>query len=83
MSDTTERLWLHDRFQTGRMREHPAPDAHRNILWQLTMAEGLERYLATKYPAQKRFSLEGGDSLIPLLDNLIQRCGGHAASRTS
>jgi len=77
VSDTTERLWLHDRFQTGRMREHPAPDARRNILWQLTMAEGLERYLATKYPAQKRFSLEGGDSLIPLLDNLIQRCGGH------
>jgi len=78
VSDTTERLWLHDRFQTGRMLEHPASDARRNILWQLTMAEGLERYLATKYPAQKRFSLEGGDSLIPLLDNLIQRCGGHA-----
>ena len=32
------------------------------------MAEGLERYLATRYPAQKRFSLEGGDSLIPLLE---------------
>jgi len=78
VSDTTERLWLHDRFQTGRMGEHLAPEARRNILWQLTMAEGLERYLATKYPAQKRFSLEGGDSLIPLLDNLIQSCGGHA-----
>ena len=77
VSDSTERLWLQDRFQTGRMREHPAPDARRNILWQLTTAEGLERYLATKYPAQKRFSLEGGDSLIPLLDDLIQR-GGHA-----
>ncbi len=75
MSDTTERLWLHDRFQAGRMREQPAPDARRNILWQLTMAEGLERYLATKYPAQKRFSLEGGDSLIPLLDDLIQHGG--------
>ena len=75
MSDTTERLWLHDRFQAGRMREQPAPEARRNILWQLTMAEGLERYLATKYPAQKRFSLEGGDSLIPLLDDLIQHGG--------
>ena len=39
------------------------------------MAEGLERYSRTKYPAQKRFSLEGGDSLIPLLDDLI-RDGG-------
>ena len=41
------------------------------------MAEGLERYLATKYPAQKRFSLEGGDSLIPLLDDLIQSGGSN------
>jgi len=78
LSDTAERLWLHDRFQTGRMQEHLAPEARRNVLWQLTMAEGLERYLATKYPAQKRFSLEGGDSLIPLLDDLIQSCGGHS-----
>jgi 2-oxoglutarate dehydrogenase E1 component len=39
------------------------------------MAEGLERYLATRYPAQKRFSLEGGDSLIPLLEDLIQTGG--------
>jgi len=43
----------------------------------LTAAEGLERYLATKYPAQKRFSLEGGDSLIPLLEDLIQSAGAH------
>jgi 2-oxoglutarate dehydrogenase E1 component len=77
VSDSTERLWLHDRFQVGRMREHYAADVRRNILWQLTMAEGLERYLATKYPAQKRFSLEGGDSLIPLLDDLIQSGGTH------
>jgi 2-oxoglutarate dehydrogenase E1 component len=77
VSDTTERLWLHDRFQTDRMRERLAPEARRNVLHQLTMAEGLERYLATKFPAQKRFSLEGGDSLIPLLDDLIQRGGDH------
>jgi 2-oxoglutarate dehydrogenase E1 component len=64
------------------MREHLPPEARRNILWQLTMAEGLERYLATKYPAQKRFSLEGGDSLIPLLDDLIQSCGSHAVEDT-
>jgi 2-oxoglutarate dehydrogenase E1 component len=78
VSDTAERLWLHDRFQTGRMRQQYPPEARRNILRQLTMAEGLERYLATKYPAQKRFSLEGGDSLIPLLDDLIQSGGNQA-----
>jgi 2-oxoglutarate dehydrogenase E1 component len=47
----------------------------KNILWQLTAAEGLERYLHTKYVGQKRFSLEGGDSLIPLLDELVQEAG--------
>jgi 2-oxoglutarate dehydrogenase E1 component len=45
----------------------------KNILWQVTAAEGLERYLHTKYVGQKRFSLEGGDSLIALLDDLVQQ----------
>ena len=40
-------------------------EEQRNILWQLTAAEGLERYLHTKYVGQKRFSLEGGDALHP------------------
>ncbi len=77
VSDETERLWLQDRFQVGRTRQHFPAEVRKNILWGLTMAEGLERYLATKYPAQKRFSLEGGDSLIPLLDDLIQSSGTH------
>ena len=77
MSDETERLWLQDRFQVGRTQQHFSPEAKKNILWGLTAAEGLERYLATKYPAQKRFSLEGGDSLIPLLEDLIQASGAH------
>jgi 2-oxoglutarate dehydrogenase E1 component len=75
VSDETERLWLQDRFQVGRMQTHLGPQQRKDILWHLTMAEGLERYLATRYPAQKRFSLEGGDSLIPLLEEVIQ-CGG-------
>ncbi len=50
-------------------------EEQKNILWQLSAAEGLERYLHTKYVGQKRFSLEGGDSLIPLLDDLIQQGG--------
>ncbi len=77
VSDETERLWLQDRFQVGRTQQHFSPEAKKNILWGLTAAEGLERYLATKYPAQKRFSLEGGDSLIPLLEDLVQASGAH------
>src|SRR3546814_2561148 len=50
-------------------------DGKRRILERLTAAEGLERYLHTKYVGQKRFSLEGGDSMIPLLDNMVRRAG--------
>jgi 2-oxoglutarate dehydrogenase E1 component len=75
MSDSEERLWLQDEFQEGRLRHRFSPEEQRNILWQLTAAEGLERYLHTKYVGQKRFSLEGADAFIPLLDDLIQNCG--------
>ncbi|MBV8405362.1 MAG: 2-oxoglutarate dehydrogenase E1 component, partial [Gammaproteobacteria bacterium] len=75
ISNSEERLWLQDEFQQGRLRQRFTPEEQRNILWQLTAAEGLERYLHTRYVGQKRFSLEGTDSLIPLLDDLVQRAG--------
>ena len=75
VSNSEERLWLQDEFQAGRVRNRFSNEERRNILWQLTAAEGLERYLHTKYVGQRRFSLEGGDALIPLLDDLIQRGG--------
>ncbi|MCZ8131416.1 MAG: 2-oxoglutarate dehydrogenase E1 component [Steroidobacteraceae bacterium] len=75
VSNTEERLWLQDRFQAGRLTHRFAAEERKNILWQLTAAEGLERYLHTKYVGQKRFSLEGGDSLIPMLDDLVQHAG--------
>ncbi len=75
VSDTEERLWLQDEFQLGRMQYRFTPEERRNLLWQLTAAEGLERYLHTKYVGQKRFSLEGGDALIALLNDLIQQGG--------
>jgi len=75
VSNTEERLWLQDEFLKGRLKGKLTTDEQKNILWQLSAAEGLERYLHTKYVGQKRFSLEGGDSLIPLMDDLIQRGG--------
>jgi 2-oxoglutarate dehydrogenase E1 component len=75
VSDTEERLWLQDRFQVGRLQHRFSAAEKKTILWQLTAAEGLERYLHTKYVGQKRFSLEGGDSLIPSLDDLVQQGG--------
>ena len=75
ISDSNERLWLQDSFQAGRLQQRFSAEEKRNILWQLTSAEGLERYLHTKYVGQKRFSLEGGETLIPMFDDLIQSCG--------
>ncbi len=75
VSESEERLWLQDQFQAGRLVGRFTPEERRNLLWQLTAAEGLERYLHTKYVGQKRFSLEGGDSFIALLDDLIQSAG--------
>jgi 2-oxoglutarate dehydrogenase E1 component len=75
VSNTEERLWLQDQFLLGRLKGRLTAEEQKNILWQLSAAEGLERYLHTKYVGQKRFSLEGGDSLIPLMDDLIQSGG--------
>ena len=72
VSDTEERLWLQDEYLRGRLTGKLTTDEQKNLLWQLSAAEGLERYLHTKYVGQKRFSLEGGDSLIPLMDDLVQ-----------
>jgi 2-oxoglutarate dehydrogenase E1 component len=82
VSDSDERLWLQDQFQSARMLRRFSDEEKKNILWQLTAAESLERYLHTKYVGQKRFSLEGGDSLIPLLDDLVQQGGKAGVEET-
>ncbi|WP_006787197.1 2-oxoglutarate dehydrogenase E1 component [Thiorhodospira sibirica] len=73
--ETTERRWLQQRLETVRGRPHFEATQQRYILERLTAAEGLERYLHSRYVGQKRFSLEGGESLIPMLDALIQQAG--------
>jgi 2-oxoglutarate dehydrogenase E1 component len=75
VSDTDERLWLQDQFILGRLQHQFSKEEKLTILRQLTAAEGLERYLHTKYVGQKRFSLEGGDALIPMMHDLVQRGG--------
>ena len=75
VSEAEERLWLQDRFQNLMLHHRLSEDEKRGLLWQLSAAEGLERYLHTKFVGQKRFSLEGSDALISLLDDLVQRSG--------
>jgi len=75
MSRARERLWLRKRFEQGAVSDTLTDDERLWILEHLTSAEGIERYLHTRYVGQKRFSLEGGESLIPLLDDMIQQGG--------
>jgi len=75
ISDAVQRRWMQERLENAAGRFGFDADGKRRILERLTAAEGLERYLHTKYVGQKRFSLEGGDSLIPLMDVLVRRGG--------
>ncbi len=75
ISRARERLWLRKRFERGAASDTLTTKERLWILQQLTSAEGIERYLHTRYVGQKRFSLEGGESLIPMLDDLIQQGG--------
>jgi len=73
--ETAEKRWIQQRIELSRGRIKLTLDEKINILQQLTNAEGLEKYLHTRYVGQKRFSLEGGESLIPLLDELVMTAG--------
>ncbi len=75
ISDTEQVAWLRERVEPNRAQPNLTPDEKRHLLQGLTAAEGLERYLHRKYVGQKRFSLEGGDSLVPMLDDLVTGAG--------
>ncbi len=75
ISDPAEKRWWQQRLESIRSTPSFTTEKKRHILDRLTAAEGLERFLHTKYVGQKRFSLEGGESFIASMDELIQRAG--------
>lgn len=77
ITDTTEKRWIQERLERPRGRPDLPAEHQRAVLERLTAAEGIEKYLHSRYVGQKRFSLEGGESMIPLLDELIQVAGQH------
>ncbi|MFN3304714.1 MAG: 2-oxoglutarate dehydrogenase E1 component [Roseateles sp.] len=74
-SDPAEKRWWQERLEKARSKPSFSAEKKKAILERLTAAEGLERYLHTKYVGQKRFSLEGGESFIAAMDELIKRAG--------
>ena len=77
--DTEQRQWIQKRMDGVRSSPEYSVDTKRHVLERLTAAEGLEKYLGSRYPGTKRFGLEGGESLIPMLDELVQRAGSYEA----
>ena len=77
--DSEQRRWFQQRLESVRSRPGFSHEVRTHVLERLTAGEGLERYLGTKYPGTKRFGLEGGESLIPLMDEIIQRSGSYGA----
>jgi multifunctional 2-oxoglutarate metabolism enzyme len=71
MQDPDERRWLQDRVE--KKAQAPDRDEQLHVLKRLNAAEAFETFLQTKYVGQKRFSLEGGESLVPLLDGVLER----------
>ena len=74
-SEMGEKRWWQEKLEGIRSKPNFNSDKKKAILERLTAAEGLERYLHTKYVGQKRFSLEGGESFIAAMDELIQQAG--------
>jgi 2-oxoglutarate dehydrogenase E1 component len=77
--DTRIKRWFQQRMEPVRSRPEYEASTRKHILERLIAAEGLEKYLGSRYPGVKRFGLEGGESLIPCLDELIQRAGSYGA----
>ncbi|NTV17056.1 MAG: 2-oxoglutarate dehydrogenase E1 component, partial [Chlorobiaceae bacterium] len=75
ITDQTEKRWWQAKFETIRSKPDFSAEKKKHILERLTAAEGFERYLHTRFIGQTRFSLEGGDSFIASMDELIQRAG--------
>ncbi|MDE3073359.1 MAG: 2-oxoglutarate dehydrogenase E1 component, partial [Pseudomonadota bacterium] len=75
ISNHDQRNWIYTRLEQAAGNSGLDKPGKLRVLDGLTAAEGLERYLHTKYVGQKRFSLEGGDSLIPMIDDVVSAAG--------
>ena len=80
INDHEEREWLHRVVESGAHRLPLTPAERRRLLTRLTEVETLERFLGTAYLGQKRFSIEGVDVLVPMLD-LVMEMAAHAGAR--
>ena len=75
ITDQTQKRWWQQKLESARTNPQLGAEQKIHVLERLTAAEGLERFLHTKYVGQKRFSLEGGESFIVAMDELVNQAG--------
>ena len=79
--ESNERRWLQKKFESKLEKYNFSKEDKLHIYERLNSAEGLAKYLAAKYPGMKRFGIDGAESLVPLIDAVIQDCGELGANQ--
>ncbi|MEJ7758828.1 MAG: 2-oxoglutarate dehydrogenase E1 component [Gemmatimonadaceae bacterium] len=80
LGQASEREWIKDQIEEGRLNEPLSADENKAVLRRLTEVDGLERFLGRAYQGYKRFSIEGTDMLVPMLDAAIESSAGEGAT---
>ncbi|HET7320857.1 MAG TPA: hypothetical protein VFI96_00005, partial [Longimicrobiaceae bacterium] len=80
LADAGEREWLRDAVENGRFRPALDAESQRALLRRLSQVEGFEKYLHKAFFGQKRFSIEGTDTMVPILDEVIRAAGSAGAN---
>ena len=79
--ESQERRWFQKKFESKLQDYSFTDDEKYNIYERLNSAEGLAKYLSAKYPGMKRFGIDGAESLVPLVESIIQNCGSIGANQ--
>jgi 2-oxoglutarate dehydrogenase E1 component len=80
LGNDAERQWLRQQIESGAATQPLSPEEKKAILQRLTQVDGLERFLGKAFVSMKRFSIEGVDLLVPMIDETI-RAGARAGAR--
>jgi 2-oxoglutarate dehydrogenase E1 component len=83
LGEAEEREWLRDQIESGRVQQQLSSDEKKAVLRRLTQVDGLERFLGRVYQGYKRFSIEGTDMMVPMLDTLIKSAASSGAREVS
>jgi 2-oxoglutarate dehydrogenase E1 component len=80
IADHAERVWLRQAIETGRFRQPLPPEERRDLLERLSQVEAFEAFLRRAFLGQKQFSIEGLDSLVPMLDEAVEIAARNGAA---